>query len=219
MLSGFLDVFTGFSSYLVNDSDIAEAVNNAYSAICYNKDKSSGWTCKYNISDVGYVIWAYINYFTTNPDRNAKYYFDEVSDRNDPYRKELVIRISQTINQNPEFTNEVLSYLYWGIKRNKVAKGILEPREVQKFHDPDYWYNGIFGGLFKITTEMYRFAEKVLKDIGYVISEAAKGMDKLFDIAGKAMNYLPYIVGIGAVGFVGFQIYKYKKVAICHFFI
>jgi hypothetical protein len=210
-LSGVLDAVQGKLSFLVNDDDVAEAANNCYAALCYNKDQSSSWSCSYNFSDVGHVIWAYINYFVTNPDKNAKYYYDEVRDRSDPYRKALVERIAMTINKSPEFTNQVLSYLYWNVRRGKVAKGILRPREVAKFQNPDYWYSGVIGGLFNITTAMFEYAEKVLKKYAYVISQTTQGVTDLLDTVGKTMTYLPYIIGIAAVGFVGFKVYTFKK--------
>ena len=210
-LAGVLDTIQGKFSFLVNDEDVAEAANNCYAALCWNKEQSSTWGCSYNFSDVGHVIWAYINYFVSNPDKNAKYYYDEASDRSDPYRRELVERIAMTVSKSAEFTNQVLSYLYWGIKRGKVAKGILRPREVEKFQNPDYWYSGVIGGLFKITTAMYNFASEVLKKVGYVISQTTQGMTDLLETVGKTMTYLPYIIGAAAVGFVGFKIYSFKK--------
>ena len=101
--------------------------------------------------------------------------------------------------------------MYWGIKRGKVAKGILRPREVEKFQNPDYWYSGVIGGLFKITIEMYRFAEAILKKTGYIISKTTQTVADFMESAGKTITYLPYILGIAAVGFVGFQVYSYKK--------
>ena len=216
-LSGITDAIQGKLSFLVNDDDVAEAANNCYAAICYNKDGSSSWSCSYTFSDVGYVIWAYINYFVTNPDKTAKYYYDESNDRSDPYRKALVERIAQTVSKSPEFTNQVLSYLYWGIKRDKVAKGILRPREVAKFQNPDYWYKGVMGGLFKITVEMHNFAAAVLKQTGYIVSNVTQTVADVMETVGnivggvsKGIKYLPYILGVAAVGFVGFQVYSFK---------
>jgi hypothetical protein len=119
--------------------------------------------------------------------------------------------IGEVVYINAEFTNEVLSYLYWGIKRGKVAKGILRPREVAKFHNSDYWYKGVWGGLFKINVELTRFAEQILKKLGYVISQVSQTVADLMDLGGNFLKYLPYILGAAAAGFVGFQVYKFKK--------
>jgi hypothetical protein len=214
-LSGVLDAVQGKFSFLVNDDEIAEAANNCYAALCHNQQNKSAWGCSLKLSDVGHIIWAYINYFVTNPDQNAKYYFDEANDRSDSYRKKLVERIGQTVSKDADFTNSVLSYLYWGIKRGKVAKGILRPREVAKFKNPDYWYKGVLGGLFKISVEVVRFAEQVLKSAGYVVSSTtqlvADALHTVGNLGRGIGNNLGLILGIGAVGFVGFQVWKYKK--------
>jgi hypothetical protein len=226
-LSGVWDAIQGKLSFLVNDEEVAEAANNCYAALCYNRGFGVV-RCPLKLEHIGHIIWGYINYFITNPDQNAKYYFDEARDRSDPYRKALVERIGQTVSRDAEFTNEVLSYLYWGIKRGKVAKGILRPREVAKFHNSDYWYKGVWGGLFKITVELTRFAEQILKKLGYVISKSSQAVADVVETVGNVVaaagnvvktvgnvvtntKYLPYILGAAAAGFVGFQVYKFKK--------
>ena len=181
----------------------------------FSKTKRHPAGCPLKLSDVGHIIWAYINYFITLPDQNAKYYFDEARDRSDPYRKKLVERIGQTVNKDPEFTNEVLSYLYWATKDGRIPKGILRPREVPKFRDPDYWYKGVLGGLFKISVETTRFAEQVLKSSGHIISQTKQTVADIVDTAGKLVrgvgSNIGLILGVAAVGFVGFQVWKFKK--------
>jgi len=214
-LSGVLDAIQGKFSFFVNDDEIREAANNCYKALCHNKYQKGTLTCPLKLADVGHIIWAYINYFVTNPDQNAKYYFDEANDRSDPYRKALVERIGQTVSKDADFTNDVLSYLYWKIKEGKVAKGILRPREVAKFQNPDYWYKGVIGGLFKISVEMTRFAEQVLKSAGYIVSQTsqtvADALQTVGNIVGGVGRNLPLIIGLTAAGFIGFQYWKFKK--------
>ena len=114
------------------DSEFKEALNNCYTAICYNKYQKNKLTCPLKLDDVGAVIISYIAYFTLETSENVKYYFDEYSDRKCPYRLGLVGLISKgarEINKSitDDFTNDVLSYLYWAMKRNKFKNKKAEP--------------------------------------------------------------------------------------------
>ena len=42
--------------------------------------------CPLEMDDFGGVIIAYIAYFTMEENKNDRYYYDEYSDRSDPYR-------------------------------------------------------------------------------------------------------------------------------------
>ncbi len=201
MLEDLFSVFQQKTSWLVNDADVVEAVNKAYTAVCYNKDRSSPLFCDYKLQDVANILWCYIHYFTTHPDgEKAKYYYDEANDRSDNYRKMLVEKIAQMANTTTDFTNKVLQYLYWAIKDKKMKPYILQPRLADKFKNPDYWYSGSFGGAFKFYREATEAMASTLKQIGYIITQAinaagniVEGAGKTLDFAGKIVKNLPYI--------------------------
>ena len=216
-LSGIWDAIQGRLSFLVNDKDIADAANNCYADICHNR----GFTparCPLKLEHIGHIIWSYIHYFTTHPDQDARYYYDEYEDRSDPYRRKMVERIGQMVGQSYGFTNEVLRELYWGVKRGVVAPGILRPREVKRFQNEDFWYGGVFGGLFKISVELVNFANAILLKLGHIVSQVSQavqdtldGVGNLLGATGRTLKYLPWILGAAAVGFLGFQAYTFKK--------
>ena len=117
------------------DAEFKEALNNCYTALCHNKYQKGKLGCPIKLDDVGAVIIAYIAYFTMETNKDAKYYFDEYSDRKDPYRLGLVGLISKGVKEynksiSEDFTNDVLSYLYWAMKRGKCPKSILRQSKI-----------------------------------------------------------------------------------------
>jgi hypothetical protein len=127
-------------------------VNNCYAAFCHNQEQSGTFFCKQDVAPIAKVIMCYIEYFVTLPaDGNPRYYHDEWSDRSCSYRAKLVSIIAQMSNQTAEYTNKVLSYLYWAIVRGKVKPYILSPIGIEKFTEKDWAYTGVFGSLYKIT--------------------------------------------------------------------
>ncbi|MDR0927438.1 MAG: hypothetical protein LBO69_06690 [Ignavibacteria bacterium] len=225
MLSGFGEYFNWAVDKVlgVSDDEYFQAVENCYSALCWNK-YGSGWAgCPYESNDVGRVITAYVFYFTTHPEPDhCKYYYDEFSDRSDPYRKQLVSIIAQMASVDkslsPAFVNDVLSYLYWGEKRGKVAYGILKPLQCQRFKDV-YWYrNGIWKVTLQITEAVISFFKKVLDAVGHIIiatgnlvNGVANGAADLLNVTGSAFSYLPYILCCGVALVAGFEVYHYRK--------
>ncbi len=165
------------------------------------------------------ILWCYIHYFTTHPEGDkAKYYYDEYSDRSDSYRKALVEKIAQMASTSYDFTNKVLSYMYWGIKRDKLKPYILKPRQADKFKDADYWYSGAFGGIIKFTRALCDAMAKVLEKIGYLLTVLIDAAGNLIEGAGNTaeqvgniLKYLPWILGDGVAVFAGVQVWSIKK--------
>jgi hypothetical protein len=172
MLSDFNSFFrSGLEWFLpVNftDNDFSEALKNCYEAICFNKYQSGKLLCPLNLDDVGAVIISYIAYFTMAENKDAKYYYDEYSDRKDPYRKGLIALITKGAREysnkiTEDFCNEVLSYLYWSIKRKKCPKVILRPKEVTKFNVKNWYINEPYRSIIAMKESTYNAIIKVFK--------------------------------------------------------
>ncbi|MDR0927330.1 MAG: hypothetical protein LBO69_06140 [Ignavibacteria bacterium] len=229
MLADVNSLLRGWADYIfsVSDADYYQATSNAYSALCWNK-YGNGWlNCPFNIMDVGRVITAYIYYFTSeNAPQNAKYYYDEYSDRSDPYRKQLVANISKMASSekllDEKFVNDVLSYLYWAEKRGKCAKGILKPLQVEKFKQKDWYLNGIWKSIYKIDAAIIKLFDSVLKTIETAVDTTANvvngvvgGVAGVLNVTGNAISYLPYILSglvVSVVGYEAYQINKHGKI-------
>jgi len=214
----------------LTDKDWVEALTLCYDGLCENKYKSGRLLCPLELDEVGGVLFSYITYFSMPENKDKRYYYDELSDRKDPYRTGLVGLISEgarEYNKNitPDFTNDVLSYLYWAMKKNKCGKSVLRPKEVAKFKEK-HWYlsepyksvAGLNDKIYNAMIKIFRTAEKV---VDKAIDTANKVVDVSFEIANTtldaaqvtvsgtlwAIRNLPYILTGGVVLFAGVQIY------------
>jgi hypothetical protein len=212
------------------DNDLKEALNNCYDALCHNKYQSGKLACPLKLDDVGAVIISYIAYFSMDENEGAKYYFDEYSDRKDPYRVGLIALItkgSQQINKSitDEFVNDVLSYLYWAIKRGKCPKVILRPKDEPKFKEKNWYINEPYRSIISMNEGIYNAMIKVFQLSKKAVKVVINGVDMVLDLTSNALDgvnsglkasvwclkNLPYILTGGVVVFAGVQIYGRRK--------
>ncbi len=204
-------------NHLVLDEDIAIAIENCFTACLYNEKTHHLFKDSNSAQAVANVIWAYITYYVEAPEehKNLKYYYDEFADRHDPWRAKLVQNIADIAQDTPERTNAILSYLYWAIKRKKVSKDILRPRESKRFYKKDWWYNdSIFYHVYKFTQDMYNTLTNLIKKVGYaaldIVEGVAEGAKNLGNVSFNLLKYAPYILLVGGGGYFYLQ-YKNNK--------
>ena len=189
------------------DSFYVQSVTNCYKALCHNQEQSGILNCSLNIDDVGQVIIAYIGIFTKPENAGLKYYYDEYSDRYDPYRSQLITTISSSIGYTDNFVNSVLSYLYWGIKRSVVPKAILRPRGIDRFKSSDWYIKEPFKSLFSIRQQTIDFLKSSVSLVSKAIETGLDAISKTTTTAYWFLSNLPYIMVGGAVLLVGGQLY------------
>ena len=148
--------------------------------------------------------------------KNRKYYFDEYSDRKDPYRKSLVALIAkgaQEIRKNitEDFTNSVLSYLYWALKRGKCPKVILRPKDEPKFKEKNWYIKEPYRSIISITEGIYNLVLNVFKTAVKVIEKTLESVDNALDMGLSLLRNLPYILSGGIILVAGVQIYGLRK--------
>ena len=194
------------------DDDLKEALANCYDALCYNKYQSNKLMCPLKLDDVGAVIISYISYFTMAENKDRKYYFDEYSDRKDGYRKSLISLItkgSQAIRKDisEEFVNDVLSYLYWSMKRKKCPKVILRPKDEPKFKEKNWYIKEPYRSIISVSERAYNLMLQIFQMGLEAIDNATKGVDNALFL----LKNLPYILAGGVVLFAGIQVYGIRK--------
>ena len=129
----------------------------------------------------------------------------------------------------PEFTNEVLSCLYWSVKKNKCGKSVLRPKEVAKFKEKNWYLQEPYKSIANLNDKLYSAIVKVFKTAEKVIDKAIDTAEKVVDTGLKivdtaldtasgaatgtlwAIRNLPYILTGGVVLFAGVQIYGKSK--------
>jgi len=168
------------------------------------------------LDDVGAVIISYIAYFTMDENKNRKYYFDEYSDRKDPYRKSLVALLTKGAkeirkNITEDFTNSVLSYLYWALKRGKCPKVILRPKDEPKFKEKNWYIKEPYRSIISITEGIYNLVLNVFKTAVKVIEKTLESVDNALDMGLSLLRNLPYILSGGIILVAGVQIYGLRK--------
>ena len=198
------------------DGDLKEALLNCYEALCYNKEQSGKLFCSLKLDDVGAVIISYISFFTMAENKEKKYYYDEWTDRKDAYRKSLISLLtqgSQEYNKNitAEFVNEVLSYLYWSMKRNKCPKLILRPKDESRFRARNWYINEPYRSIISMSERIYNAMQKVFKTSIKLVENAVDGVSETLDISLFLLRNLPYILCGGVVLFSGIHIYGIRK--------
>jgi hypothetical protein len=212
------------------DAEFKEALSNGYAALCHNKYQVGKLKCPLKLDDVGAVIIAYIAYFTMDASKDAKYYFDEYSDRKDPYRFGLVGLISKGAreynkNISDEFTNDVLSYLYWAMKRGKCPKSILRPKDEERFKVKNWYIKEPYRTIVSMRESIYNAMLKVFEVSAQAVKVVIDGVEKVLDLTSSALNFLggtisttsfllknlSYILTGGIVVFAGVQIYGKNK--------
>ena len=198
------------------DVDLKLSLTNCYKALCNNKYDRGILSCPLKLDDVGAVIISYIAFFVMEENKDRKYYYDEYSDRKDPYRHQLLLIItqgSQAYNKaiTEEFVNEVLSYLYWSMKRKKCPKIILRPRGEGKFREKNWYIKEPYRSIVLVTDFIYNAMLKVF-------AVGIKLLDVVLDTINNSIDWslflirnLPYILTGGVVLFAGVQIYGLKK--------
>jgi len=199
-----------------SDTDFKEALSNCYTAICYNKYHSGKMFCPLKLDDVGAVIISYIAYFTMSENVDSKYYYDEYSDRKDPYRKSLIALLtkgSQAYNRSISegFVNEVLSYLYWSMKRNKCPKVILRPKGEQRFMEHNWYIKEPYRSIISITERTYNLMLNVFKVTLNAVESAVDSVSSTLDWSLFLLKNLPYILTGGVLLIAGFQVYGIRK--------
>lgn len=178
--------------YTVYDWNISSAIEQVFKDIC-NQEGSvlTLATCSWQVSEVSNILIAYVDYMVANT--NAKYFYDEQADRTDYYRKTLVKKIAGIAGQTEAKTLKVLVALYWAVKDKRLSTNIvLKPRESGQFSG-DSAHGGIVGPLVKS-------GAKIIDGAGNLIAGAADGIDKTLTTVGTMLEYLPWILGLGAVG-------------------
>jgi hypothetical protein len=205
------------------DAEFKTALNNCYIGLCYNKYQKGKLRCPLKLDDVGVVIIAYIAYFTMEKNKDAKYYFDEYSDRKDPYRLGLVGLLSKGVreynkNISDEFVNDVLSYLYWAMKKGKCPKSILRPKDEERFKIKNWYIKEPYRTVVSIRESTYNAIVKVFELAAKAVKVVIDGVEKTIDLASNLLdgasaviNNLPYIISGGIVLFAGVQIYGKNK--------
>jgi len=198
------------------DDDLKIALNNCYKALCHNKYQKGKLACPLKLDDVGAVIISYIAYFTMEENKDRKYYFDEYSDRKDPYRKGLIALITKGAKEirksiTEEWTNDVLSYLYWALKRGKCPKVILRPKEEAKFRERNWYIKEPYRSIIQITEMVYNLVLKVFKTAIKVIETTIDGVENALDWSLFLLRNLPFILTGGVVLIAGIQIYGIRK--------
>ena len=162
--------------------------------------------------------------------KNAKEYYDEYSDRMDVYRMALVSLITQGANEyNPEityeFTNDVLSHLYWGMKDGKCPKSLLRPKNEAKFKEKNWFINEPYRSIVAITDKIYDAMIKLFKTLAKAVELVIDGVNVAIDLLAGTIDglkdgmklsawllkNLPYILTGGVVVFAGVQIYGKRK--------
>jgi len=205
------------------DAEFKTALSNCYTALCHNKYQEGRLSCPLKLDDVGAVIISYIAYFRMAANTNSKYYYDEYSDRSDPYRKGLLIvltegaqKISKSVTV--DFTNDVLSYLYWSMKRGKCPKSILRPRGEPKFELKNWYINEPYRSIVSISESVYNAVIKVFEVASRAVKVVIDGVEQTLDLANHIVSgasslitNLPYILSGGIVLFAGIQIYGKRK--------
>ena len=194
------------------DADLKEALANCYDALCYNKYQSNKLMCPLKLDDVVAVIISYISYFTMAENKDRKYYFDEYSDRKDGYRKSLISLLtkgSQAIRKDitEEFVNDVLSYLYWSMKRKKCPKVILRPKDEPKFKEKNWYIKEPYRSIISVSERAYNLMLQIFQMGIEAIDNATKGVDNALFL----LKNLPYILAGGVVLFAGIQVYGIRK--------
>jgi hypothetical protein len=209
------------------DNDYKMALNNCYEALCHNQHNAKPSKCPLKLDDVGAVIFAYITYFASDEMRaktkDARYYADEYSDRKDPYRVGLVALITKGAKEynksiTEEFTNDVLRYLYWAIKRDKCPWVILHPRDEVKFRVKNWQIKEPYRSIASISENICNLMIKVFKLVMKAIEVVIDGLDSVLDLTKDTLSctawllkHLPYVLGGGVVLLAGIQIYSIKK--------
>ena len=234
MLNDFSSWFRSGLEYIMpfgfTDSEFKSALVNCYDGLCSNKYNSGRLMCPLNLDDVGAVILSYIAYFTMSEHLKSKYYYDEYSDRKDPYRIGLVGIISRGAREynnkiTDEFTNDVLSYLYWLMKDGRCPKSILRPKNEERFKDLNWYIKQPYRSIVAINERIYNLMINVFKTGAKAVEVVLDGVNSVIDLTSSALDIarntasgasfliknLPYILTGGIVLFSGVQIYGKRK--------
>lgn len=206
-----LDFLESKSDYLTNDDDLVNAVNYVYGVMCWNSERQTINKCSVDRDRIWGIVLGYIKFFVDNEDQKLKYYYDEYSDRFDAYRVNLVDAITslQIINPDNSFTNKVLSTLYWGIKRGRVNRYILKPREVLKFKDPEFpKKSNIITLLSKALESIVNLLKSAIDAASEIIKTVGSTVKTTANLASYTLRALPYVaLAVGG----GYCYFQYKK--------